>query len=116
MHKMPVSSKKLHNEYTKSASKGEPTRELLLMFHEIAKFNGSRIDAKCKQDVDSCVSYGLTKAWQKWDKFSISRSESIVEFFNKMIKSDMFMHYKKITRDRYMFVSIDALFVNNPIY
>jgi hypothetical protein len=107
-----VKPEEFHEEYNKSLILDKPTDKLLKMFERIGKgysttFRGNKLDQ------DACVNYALCEAWKKWKKYDEKRSKNIFSFFTQMIKNDMAQHHNKIFHKKELYISIDAMFINN---
>jgi hypothetical protein len=112
--KIYASPKELTEEYYKSIEKGTPTEKLVVLFQKIAKHFSTTFTAQHnKCDIDACINFGTSEAWQKWDKFNPETSDNIFSFYTTMISNDMRLHYNLITRGKHNQISIDALFSGN---
>ncbi len=105
--------KELLEEYNKSAELGKSTDKLLVLFTKIAKHYSTTFDSKNKCDLNACINYAVSEAWQKWHKYNPEVSDNIFSFFTTMIDNDMKLHYKQITRGKSINISIESLFNNN---
>jgi hypothetical protein len=108
-----VTPKELIEEYNKSLILNEPTNKLILLFQKIAKHFCTQFEYKNKCDMDACINYAVSEAWQKWNKFNPEKSDNIFSFFTTMLSNDLRIHYKQLTKGKATQISIDALFSNN---
>ena len=108
-----VTPKEFLFEYNKSIDVGKPTDKLVILFTRIAKNFATTFDYKNKCDLDACVNYAVSEAWQKWSKFDSEVSDNIFSFYTTMISNDLKIHFKYITKGKFVNISIDALFEND---
>jgi len=107
-----VTPKELLEEYNKSIEIGKPTDKLIYLFTKIAKHFSTIFDSKNKCDLDACINYAVSEAWQKWDKYNPEVSDNIFSFFTTMLSNDLKLHYKVITRGKKFQISIESLLTN----
>lgn len=89
----------------------ECTKELLSDFQKLAE-NLTKAVVKNIDEIDArtYTNYALSCAWEKWDKYDMSKNTSIFSFFTEMMKNDMIYHYNYVNRLGNRCVSIDQFF------
>ena len=104
--------KVLFTEYDKSIELGKPTEKLIILFQKIAKNYATTFNSNNKCDLNACINFGVSEAWQKWNKFNSEKSDNIFSFYTTIISNDMKLHFKEITKGKGKQISLDALFSN----
>lgn len=107
-----VSVKELFSEYQNSIDNGECTNQLLIYFRRIAKHLLTTFHYVNKSDADAVIEYAVAEAWQKWDSYDPNKSNNIFAFYTTMLKNDIQLHYKQITKGKSINISIESLFAN----
>lgn len=87
-----VTNNEIEIEYNKSLLINEPTPKLIEYFTLIAQNSVVLLKMKSKLDVECCVTYGISRAWEKWDKYDPNNSQNYFAFFTQMILNDMKTH------------------------
>lgn len=87
-----VTNIEIENEYNKSLIINEPTPKLIEYFGLIATNSSVLLGIKSKLDIGSCISYGISRAWEKWDKYDPNNSQNYFSFYTTMILNDMRTH------------------------
>jgi len=103
----------LLTEYDKSIGLGVPTEKLVVLFQKIAKNFATTFNSNNKCDLNACINFGVSEAWQKWNKFNPEKSDNLFSFYTTIISNDMKLHFKQITRGKGKQISLDALFSNS---
>ena len=102
----------LRTEYEKSLVQNKPTEKLIEYFYLIARRYSSKFNNLCELDTESCVSYAVSEAWQKWNKYDPERSDNCFSFYTQMLKNDLFAAHNDIKKNSHRNISIDVLFEN----
>jgi len=105
--------KVLFTEYDKSIELGRPTDKLVILFQKIAKNYATTFNTSNKCDLNACINFGVSEAWQKWNKYDPEKSDNIFSFYTTIISNDMRLHFKEITKGKGRQISLDALYSNS---
>lgn len=111
INKFYVRPEDFQEAFTKSIEVNEPTEKLLKIFFKISKHSSVLLNLQNKQDIDACVNYAVTEAWNgKWRKYNSNRSTNIFSFFTTMLLNDMRTHKNVIQKNKGRCLSIDTIF------
>ena len=102
-----LTSEKLTKHYNESKELGRCNNELLQCFQLIAENFIKTFKADVESmDTRSCISYAVTEAWIKWDKYNPEKSKNIFAFYTEIISNDLKVYYNYLTRPNKRNVSI----------